>query len=249
MQKILLASPVGRRLLPALAVAALLAALLLINAPALRGVAASPKALPVLTLCHSASIDVSPLDPQQPGTPVKLSAAATGCTSPVFRYLLLAPGSTTWVFKTAYTATPYYYWDTRGAKLGVWQIGIWAKESASTTKYNAWSISTFTIGGVPYCTAAHVSTNPVSPQIAGTAETINSATSGCPTPFVEFWMLAPGSTTWTLVRPWMDPAVGGTFAWDTTSLAPGAYRWAVWAKQYGSTHKYDVYGIYTFWLT
>jgi hypothetical protein len=67
----------------------------------------------------------------------------------------------------------------------------------------------------------------------------------------EFWELTPGSTTWVVAQPWTagGPVNGQTFNWDTTGLAPGAYRFSVWAKQADSSRRYDSYSTLTYWIS
>jgi hypothetical protein len=47
----------------------------------------------------------------------------------------------------------------------------------------------------------------------------------------EFWVLAPGASSWTMVRAYSTTA---TFAWNTTGLAAGTYQVVVWARDASS---------------
>jgi len=51
--------------------------------------------------------------------------------------------------------------------------------------------------------------------------------SGCSNPLYQFWILAPGSSTWTIVQAYSTSA---TFNWNTTALAAGTYRFSVWVR-------------------
>ena len=48
----------------------------------------------------------------------------------------------------------------------------------------------------------------------------------------QFWMLAPGSSTWTIAQPYSTSA---TFNWDTSALPAGTYRFSVWVRDASST--------------
>jgi hypothetical protein len=251
MPKLLRTSLSNRRLLAIAAVGAVLAAYVLIQGTALRGVAASPKPQAALANCTSADIRADQGQPMQPVVKVTLEAFSTACVSPQYRYMVLAPGTSTWVYKTGYTTSATYVWNTIGAQLGVWQIGIWARESGSTARYNAYAIRTFIIGW-QFCAGAVIYANPLDPQTAGTSVTITASAIDCPFPTFEFWEMAPGASTWSLVAPYNQAVQGVTTAsrtWDTTGLAPGAYRWAAWVREGGSPHRYDTYALMTYWIT
>src|SRR5207302_1174008 len=88
------------------------------------------------------------------------------------------------------------------------------------------------------CTSASASTAPVSPQVAGTTVSMTGVAAGCPNPRYQFWVLAPGSSTWQVAQAYSSTA---TFSWSTSGLAAGTYRYSVWARDAGSTSTYDSY--------
>jgi hypothetical protein len=248
----------NRRLVTALAIGALLAALVFIQGAAVRGVAASakaasPKPQAVLANCTAASIATSAPQPLPPIATVTLSASSTSCVSPQYRFLVLAPGSSTWVFKTGYTSSATYNWNAAGAALGVWQIGVWARESGSTARYNAYAISSLNFG-YDNCTGALIVPIPGGPQPAGQSVSITGYVQGCTMApaKIEFWKLAPGSSTWVLVQGYSALPIGVTllsWSWDTTGAAKGAWRWAVWVRSFYSPRRYDSYATLTYWIT
>jgi hypothetical protein len=244
----------SRRLVTLAAIGALLATFMFIQGHAIRGVAAGPKALPpVLARCDSANIAPTVPEPFASGADVVFTASSTSCVAPQYRYLLLAPGGSTWAFETDYTTSPSFTWKTAGAKPGVWQVGVWARESGSVARYNAYAITSFTVGAT-YCSAAHFGLQ--APQTAGITVYVGAAAAGCPEPYFEFWELAPGSSTWVVVQPYTlgNPASVGTpqpylqYAFNTTGVTPGAYRFGVWARQTGSSRRYDTYAFMTLYV-
>jgi hypothetical protein len=246
MQRIVSISLSRRRLISVIALGAVLAAFLQIQAAGLRGVgvrAATGAAVTAApgTVCTAAFIGfVSGLTLAPPGTTVYISPHATGCTSPEYRVLLLAPGSSTWVFKTAYNSSATYTWVTTGAPQGIWQVGVWFRQVGSGARYQSWSIRTFTLV-VSYCIAAEMSAIP--PVSLPGQYTITASSTGCYDPRYEWWTLAPGATTWVMAQSYAATQ-SQTFVWN---WAAGGYRIGVWARQTGSTRRYDAYAMYTIW--
>jgi hypothetical protein len=250
MQKIFTKSMPDRRLLIVASIAALLAAVFLTQVPGLLGVKANIKAA-VDVPCNSATIAGTARGWSDPGDgAIDLTASATGCSTPAYKFLLLAPGSTTWVAKTGYTTSPTYSWVTTGAKQGVWQAAVWVRQAASTAKYQSYAIRSETLLR-PLCTTVRITESPASPQVAGTPVTFVSNVTNCTGPLYQYWAMAPGSNTWVVVRPWLGGGgqAGETFNWDTTGLTPGAYRIAVWVKQFDSSRSYDTYALLTYWIS
>jgi hypothetical protein len=101
------------------------------------------------------------------------------------------------------------------------------------------------------CTSANVSAAPLSPQPAGTASVVLTATSTtCTHPEYQFYTQTPGGP-WAAVgayMPWNGTATA-TYTWNTTALPPGTYGIGVWARNSGSTANYEAYSLNTFALT
>jgi outer membrane protein assembly factor BamB len=193
--------------------------------------------------CNSAGLTPSLATPQAPGATVVFTGTSNSCTSPLYQFWLLPPGGS-WTVKQAYSATTTWSWNTSGMPLGTYQVGVWAKASASSASYDAYFIGTYQLD-IGFCTSASISAAPASPQAPGTAVTFTASSTGCTSPTYEFWILPPSATTWAVARTYTS---GTTFAWSTTGLAPGPYRVGVWARQTGSSNSYDSYAILTFWL-
>src|SRR5260370_26788968 len=83
------------------------------------------------------------------------------------------------------------------------------------------------------CTSVTASAAPASPQAPGTAVTFTGVASGCgSTPLYQFWILPPGSSTWTIAQAYSSSA---TFNWTTTGLAAGLYHFSVWVRDSSSS--------------
>jgi PQQ enzyme repeat len=193
--------------------------------------------------CISAGLAPNLATPQAPGATVIFTASSNSCTSPLYQFWLLPPGGG-WTVKQSYSATTTWSWNTSGMPIGPYQVGVWAKASASTASYDAFFIGTYQLDVSP-CTSASISASPASPQAAGTTITFTAGSTDCTAPRYEFWKLPPPGTAWSVTQPY---GTATTFSWNTTGLAPGPYRIGVWARQNGSTSSYDSYAILTFWV-
>jgi len=188
--------------------------------------------------CASVAASAAPPSPSVPGTAVTFTAAASGCPNPLYEFWMLAPGSGAWTVARAYSSLATFNWNTNGLSAGLYHFSVWVRDSSSTgTSCNslgcldAFSAMNYTLGS-PTCASVTASAAPTSPQLAGTAVTFTGVASGCPTPLYEFWMLAPGSSTWTVARAYSSTAM---FIWSTTGLAGGTYYFAVWVRDASSS--------------
>src|SRR5260370_32724672 len=109
---------------------------------------------------------------------------------------------------------------------------VWVRDASSTAGVDAYFPGTaYTLRAQP-CTSVTESAAPASPQVAGTAVIFSAVASGCTHPLYQFWILAPGSHTWTIVQAYSTSA---TFNWTTTGLPAGTYRFSVWVRDASSS--------------
>jgi hypothetical protein len=193
--------------------------------------------------CISAGLTPDSSPPLAPGAAVTFTGTSNSCTSPLYQFWLLTPGGS-WTVMRAYSATTTWTWYSIGYAPGIYQVGVWAKASASSASYDAYFIGTFTLD-VGLCTSAGISAGPASPQAPGTTITFTATSTDCAIPQYEFWLLPPPGTTWSAKQAYGPTA---TFDWSTTGLPQGPYRVGVWARQIGSPNSYDSYAILTFWV-
>src|SRR5713226_8919629 len=189
--------------------------------------------------CNSAHMSAAPGTPQLSGTSVQLSATSAGCPNPVYKFWTLAPGSSTWTNAQGYSANASFTWNTTGAAAGTYYVSLWARDASSPGavrtglgNFDAYVPGTaYTLTSIP-CTSAAASTAPPSPSMPGATVTFTGTTSAaCPKPLYQFWMVAPGSSTWTVAQAYSTSA---TFNWNTTGLTGGAYRFSVWVRDASS---------------
>jgi len=167
------------------------------------------------------------------------TASASGCTSPLYQFWILTPGSTTWTVAQAYSSAATFSWSTIGKPAGTYRFSVWARDAGSVgTSCNSLGCNDAFVPGFSYslgsspCASVTASAAPASPQASGTAVTFTGSASGCSSPLYQFWILNPGSSTWMVAQAYSSAA---TFNWSTTGKPAGIYRFSVWARDSGSS--------------
>jgi spore germination protein YaaH len=195
--------------------------------------------------CTGVTLAFTPAPPTVIGSNVMVSAAASGCTSPVYEFWLRAAGSTSWQLVRPYSASATYSWNTTGAASGSVYIGVWARDANSGAAYDA-NASTPVVLVSP-CTSVKTYFSPAPPLAAGSgsAVTITAAASGCTSPLYEFWMRPASANAWQLVQAY---STSPTYRWNTTGAPAGTVYFGVWARDLKSGAAYDANGSVPFTL-
>jgi hypothetical protein len=188
------------------------------------------------TPCASVTASAAPASPQAAGTPVTITASASGCPSPRYEFWMLGQGATTWQLVQGYSASASYNWNSTGSLAGTTLFSVWIRDASSTAAYDAYGNTPYTIT-TGTCASVTASAAPASPQAHGTTVTITASASGCANPRYELWILAPGGN-WTIAQVYSS---NGTLTWATTGLPAGTYRYSVWARDASSAAGYDAY--------
>ena len=192
-----------------------------------------------LTTCTSLGLSGAPPSTTPVGNSVAFTATATGCPNPnpVYQFWVLAPGATSWSVAQAYSTTNLFSWSTAGKAPGGYQVAVWARDAssagASSNSFGAWDVAASRPYSVTTCTGVSLSAAPPSSTTVGTSVSFTAAATGCPnpSPVYQFWVLAPGATSWTVVQAY---STSNTFSWNTAGKAPGNYQVAVWARDASS---------------
>jgi hypothetical protein len=168
-------------------------------------------------------------------------SASASCPNPnpLYQFWTLAPGSTTWTIAQPYSSSASFTWNTTSLPAGIYKYTVWVRDATSSGAacgnlgcWDAYFTATnYTLTSAPPCTSITESAAPPSTTTRGTNVTFTATASGCANPRYQFWLLAPGSTTWTIAQPYSSST---TFTWNTTGLAPGTWRYTVWARDAGS---------------
>jgi len=191
--------------------------------------------------CVVSALNASAAQPQVVGASVTFAAQQTGCTNK-YQFWLLPPGGS-WRVVQAYGVASTWTWNTAGYGPGVYEVGVWEGRSTTPDTYETYAITSFTLNTAT-CVSANLSMSSTSPQAPGPTVTFTASSTGCTSPYYEFWLAPPGGV-WTITRAYG----GSTWSWNTSGLAPGTYQVGVWARQTGSPAGYDAYFIGTFKLS
>ena len=184
--------------------------------------------------CLSAALTGSPGSPEPPGAIIHFTATATGCTKPTYEFWVKYPNGS-WSLKQTF-GSGTFYWRTAGLPVGTYAVEVWANQAGNPTKKaEAKAALTYKIANMPNCTSASLAP-PSATQDAGTSVAFTASSTGCGTPWYEYWVRFPNGN-WYLKRSWsLDPS----WTWNTAGRAPGTYKVQVWANQYGhSTTHYE----------
>ena len=174
--------------------------------------------------CIGANVSSALPSPQSPGSVLRFSATAQGCSAPNFEYYVRYPNGT-WYRKQTFSSSPVFDWNTAGLAVGTYTVRAWV---STGTTYQAYADESFTLGDMPSCATATL--DPVSATDQVTASfAFTAASTGCPTVQYEYWVVAPDGNV-ALKRPF---SFDETFGWSTGGLRPGLYTVRVWANQYG----------------
>ena len=163
-----------------------------------------------------------------PGSHVTLTASATGCSNPLYRFWIQEPGSR-WSMVQDYSPAKAYSW-TPPSKVGVYKFEVDVRDSSQNSAYDAIANTAFTVTG---CTSAKLSISRPAPQRRGTTITL-SASANCPgTAMYRFWVRSQGGP-WRTVR---DYSPRSTFVW--TPAAAGTYELEVDVRDQRSSAAYE----------
>ena len=165
----------------------------------------------------------------------------------------------TW-FNNSLGCTRELYWDdatSLGLKYdlvnrdGLRGVGIWNLNYGGGAP-ELWSALLTHFAG---CPGVQVAANPAPPAAVGVSAAFAATASGCANPnlLYEYWMLAPGSSTWQAVQPY---STSGQLAWPTVGKVPGSYLFNVWVRDASSPGifgnalgRWDSYAAFAYTLT
>jgi hypothetical protein len=190
--------------------------------------------------CTGVSLASSPSGTAQSGATVTFTATASGCPNPapVYQFWLLSPGASSYTLAQAYSPSAVFSWNTTGLVAGTYYISVRVRDAMSpgvqgnpSGTWDAYSTVSYVLTVTP-CSAVSVTSSPSGTAMAGTSVTF-TATGTCPhpAPVYEFWILAPGASSYTLARAY---SAVNTFAWNTAGLVAGTYYVSVWVRDANS---------------
>jgi N-acetylmuramoyl-L-alanine amidase len=192
-----------------------------------------------VTSCTGLGLSAAPPAMAAVGASVTFTATATGCPNPnpVYQFWVLAPGASSWTVAQPYSTSNTLIWSSTGKTPGTYQVAVWVRDASSaggfSNSFGTWDVFASRAFTVTSCTGLSLSTAPAGTTTAGTPVTVTATATGCPdpNPVYQFWVLAPGASSWTVVQPY---SAANTLTWTTTGKAPGTYQVAAWVRDASS---------------
>jgi len=94
--------------------------------------------------CTSVSLSATPPNASVRGTLVNWTAAASGCGTPVYQFVIRSPAGV-WSVAQGYSATPTFAWDTNSAPSGQYGFQVWARAADATVAYDTYTAIDYTV--------------------------------------------------------------------------------------------------------
>jgi hypothetical protein len=179
------------------------------------------------------AVSVDPAGPIGLGTPVEVSATATGGVHPLqYQFWVFSQRSGKWALARDYGQEASFTYTP--ARSGEYRFQAWARSAGSTATYDAWkgSAPLQVIEGLVGLTS--FTATPAGPVLKGTKVTLSAEAFGGSDLVYKFWALDPTTRKWTVLREY---GTGRAITWTATSA--GSYTFAVWVRRSGSSKPWE----------
>ncbi|OPX81167.1 MAG: Y_Y_Y domain protein [Methanosaeta sp. PtaB.Bin087] len=181
------------------------------------------------------SLTPNPTSPQNVGTPIKWTAAASDPDGDPISYKFFLKGPSTgdaWQQVQDWSATNF--WDWVPAQQGDYEVNVWVRDgnNAGPDSWDAFKVTPFTVNPAPAPnqppTVTSLTPNPASPQNVGTPikwTAVAYDTDGDPISY-RFYLKGPSTgDAWQQVQDW-----SATNFWDWVPAQQGDYEVNVWVR-------------------
>lgn len=193
-------------------------------------------ASPVTMTASPASItglSASPSFPVAAGTPMTLTATATGGTAP-YTYKLFAYNGSAWTVVQDWTTSNTFSWTPSTA--GTYTFQVWLRNAGSVATYDTWrAFGPYQVSGAGVPTVTALVSSHAFPLAAGTPVQWTATATGGSAPYTYKFYVYNGST-WTVGQDW-----GPSNSWTWTPPAAGSYTVQVWVRNAGSSATWDAW--------
>lgn len=178
-----------------------------------------------LTSCTGAALSANPVSPQEPGATIALTASATCQGTPQYRFSTQQPGAAPAVVQK-YSSTATYSWNTGGLPYGVYTLTVDVRNTGGTSDAETTASLNYSLQAAA-CTAPTDTAGLVQGPGNTAFVNISATTTACPHPVYQFWIQAPGSTTWAIAQAYSTSA---SYHWTAPGNAAGTYNFSVWVR-------------------
>ncbi|HZW35994.1 MAG TPA: hypothetical protein VFF01_03580, partial [Candidatus Deferrimicrobiaceae bacterium] len=175
-----------------------------------------------------------PASPQNAGTPVVFTAAATGGSGTYeYRFSRTIGGVLSVV--QPYSTSPAWVWDTTGVAAGTDNVQVDARSAGSVNATEATAAVSYTIGSAA-ASGLTLTATPASPVAGGDNVVFTAIASGGGTYEYEFLGRVAGSGPLSLAQAY---GPSNTFTWNTAGIQSGTYEIQVYARRVGAAVPFE----------
>ncbi|MDE0584977.1 hypothetical protein ON064_18335, partial [Planococcus sp. A6] len=184
----------------------------------------------------SINVIVDKTSPQNPGTPVTLTATSSGSSNPIYKFWVRENG--VWKVLQDYSTDNKFVWSPPSN--GEYLFSVHAKDTDSKAGYESYKTLNYTI--TSEVENVDVTVDKTSPQNPGTPVTLTATSSGSSNPIYKFWVRENG--VWKVLQ---DYSTDNKFVWSPPSN--GEYLFSVHAKDKDSKAGYESYKTLNYTIT
>ncbi len=184
-------------------------------------------AAPTASLPTMSSVTATQASPQVAGTPLTLTATATGGTAP-YQFKWWVWNGSAWTVAREWGTGNTLTWTPTVP--GAYEVHAWVRNNGVTADtWQAWGRLAYTVTATPAPTMASVTANRTGIRPVGRSVTLTATATGGTAPYQFKWWVWNGSA-WSVAQEW---APGNTLRWTPT--APGDYEVHAWVRNNGVT--------------
>ena len=175
----------------------------------------------------STTVTATQASPVVAGTPLTLTATATGGTAP-YQFKWWVWNGSAWSVARDWGTGNTLPWTPPAP--GTYEVHAWVRNNGVTADtWQAWGRLVYTVTDAPAPTMASVTANRTGIRPVGRSVTLTATATGGTAPYQFKWWVWNGSA-WSVAQEW---APGNTLRWTPT--APGDYEVHAWVRNNGVT--------------
>ncbi|PWB68267.1 MAG: hypothetical protein C3F14_00290 [Deltaproteobacteria bacterium] len=190
------------------------------------------------------TLTAAPVSPQNAGTQVVFSAAASG-GSGTYEYQFSDNVTGVMAVTRAYGPSTAWIWDTTGLAASNYSVKVDARSAGSINASEAAATAGYTIGTAA-ATGVTLTASPASPIAGGDNVIFTASVPGGGTYEYEFWGRVAGPGPLSLAQPY---GPSNTFKWNTAGIQTGVYEVQVYVRRAGSVAPFEATQTLTYVVT
>jgi FtsP/CotA-like multicopper oxidase with cupredoxin domain len=185
---------------------------------------------------QNVTLTFTPASPQTVGiSQVVFNATGSGGTGN-YEYKFMMKVGSVWTTVQDYSTSSSYVWASSAQPAGTYSFQVYTRNVGSSALYEAAAAVTYVINPRNAASSVTLTTNPVSPQVAGIAQVVFTAVAAGGTGGYEYKFMRKVGTTWTTVQ---DYSPSAAYTWSSSAEPVGTSWFQVYARIAGSSAPYE----------